>query len=800
MPSQAQALLDNLVPQTAQVPTYSLHLLLHAAQVPCLLRRRRCWTTWCRRLRRYPHTHSICCCTPHRCHAFSGAGAAGQPGAADCAGTHILTPSAAARRTGAMPSQAQALLDNLVPQTAQVPTYSLHLLLHAAQVPCLLRRRRCWTTWCRRLRRYPHTHSICCCTPHRCHAFSGAGAAGQPGAADCAGTHILTPSAAARRTGAMPSQAQALLDNLVPQTAQVPTYSLHLLLHAAQVPCLLRRRRCWTTWCRRLRRYPHTHSICCCTPHRCHAFSGAGAAGQPGAADCAGTHILTPSAAARRTGAMPSQAQALLDNLVPQTAQVPTYSLHLLLHAAQVPCLLRRRRCWTTWCRRLRRYPHTHSICCCTPHRCHAFSGAGAAGQPGAADCAGTHILTPSAAARRTGAMPSQAQALLDNLVPQTAQNMYTNGTARHSRQDSPDYLTLNTQIEEARAASQELDARRSSLAEKLARKQRRRDKKRKKLQRERGDALDEHDAEDMAEAVEATAAPEELARAGPSAGALDADERRQEELRKRARDPPIVFSDIDGVQEYEKLAAALAGAQLSPEERQSLDELQQYLVHGEGSWVLGDDFLAFVGRLLGWAEAGVRVAALRCLAAAALREDVSLLLHQDRRHHALLNYAHAVDALSLPEQQALALFLCNLFENISSSEWLLYISEWEHNGQPLSNIRATTKVTVHACLSADPELRDVGTALMYNIATKEVKTVVFDEVCVELAMALLQLLQWAPGEEQLWRACRALARFVAHSPDVPQLVAMVGPDPAAFRGTSPRVDEQIELIMKHVK
>lgn len=303
-----------------------------------------------------------------------------------------------------------------------------------------------------------------------------------------------------------------------------------------------------------------------------------------------------------------------------------------------------------------------------------------------------------------------------------------------------------------------------------------------------------------MAEAVEATAAPEELARAGPSAGALDADERRQEELRKRARDPPIVFSDIDGVQEYEKLAAALAGAQLSPEERQSLDELQQYLVHGEGSWVLGDDFLAFVGRLLGWAEAGVRVAALRCLAAAALREDVSLLLHQDRRHHALLNYAHAVDALSLPEQQALALFLCNLFENISSSEWLLYISEWEHNGQPLSNIRATTKVAVHACLSADPELRDVGTALMYNIATKEVKTVVFDEVCVELAMALLQLLQWAPGEEQLWRACRALARFVAHSPDVPQLVAMVGPDPAAFRGTSPRVDEQIELIMKHVK
>lgn len=58
----------------------------------------------------------------------------------------------------------------------------------------------------------------------------------------------------------------------------------------------------------------------------------------------------------------------------------------------------------------------------------------------------------------------------------------------------------------------------------------------------------------------------------------------------------------------------------------------------------------------------------------------------------------------------------------------------------------------------------------------------VFDEVCVELAMALLQLLAWAPPEELLWRATRALARFAAHSHDVPQLIAMVGPDPAAFR------------------
>lgn len=34
-------------------------------------------------------------------------------------------------------------------------------------------------------------------------------------------------------------------------------------------------------------------------------------------------------------------------------------------------------------------------------------------------------------------------------------------------------------------------------------------------------------------------------------------------------------------------------------------------------------------------------------------------------------------------------------------------------------------QVAVHATLGDEPELRDVGTALMYNMATREVKTVV---------------------------------------------------------------------------
>lgn len=53
----------------------------------------------------------------------------------------------------------------------------------------------------------------------------------------------------------------------------------------------------------------------------------------------------------------------------------------------------------------------------------------------------------------------------------------------------------------------------------------------------------------------------------------------------------------------------------------------------------------------------------------------------------------------------------------------------------PLSNIRVTTKVAVNALLGDTPALVDYGSALMANLATKEV----FDDVCSELAMAILQ-------------------------------------------------------------
>lgn len=69
---------------------------------------------------------------------------------------------------------------------------------------------------------------------------------------------------------------------------------------------------------------------------------------------------------------------------------------------------------------------------------------------------------------------------------------------------------------------------------------------------------------------------------------------------------------------------------------------------------------MLFVGRLLndGQLVSEVRETILNILATAALKDDIILVLHQDRREHILMNYANGFDKLPLLEQLALALFV----------------------------------------------------------------------------------------------------------------------------------------------
>lgn len=106
----------------------------------------------------------------------------------------------------------------------------------------------------------------------------------------------------------------------------------------------------------------------------------------------------------------------------------------------------------------------------------------------------------------------------------------------------------------------------------------------------------------------------------------------------------------------------------------------------------------------------------------------------------------------------------------------------------------------------------------------------VFDDVAVELTMALLQFFSEKPSEEHLFRTLKALSKFVMviflhyHtdynnltisnskklycfcfvdsqvSADIPQLVQMIGPHPKSFKGSSTRCDELIDQISRKVR
>ncbi|XP_031617589.1 uncharacterized protein LOC116337292 isoform X2 [Contarinia nasturtii] len=369
-------------------------------------------------------------------------------------------------------------------------------------------------------------------------------------------------------------------------------------------------------------------------------------------------------------------------------------------------------------------------------------------------------------------------------------------------REQSPGFDELNSEIEQARLQSIALDRSRAAIKEKLAKKEKKKEKKKKKKHFSTSDsesALNMSEVEASSEQVNGAAGSDIPDEMQPSESRLrqDSQELNEENERKKAREPAIVFKDIEAAVELENLVRLVDG-KLSKDDETAVEELHQYLIEGEGSWALGEGFLLFVGRILEDKNLPLeaRVHLLRTLAAAALNDDIILLLHQDRREHILMNYAQDIDRKSPEEQEGLALFICNLFENISSSEWLLYISEWNYNNNQTSNIRASTKVAVHCLLASSPTLKDIGTAIVYNLACKEV----FDDIAVELTMALLQFFSEKPSEEHLFRTLKALSKFVTVSADIPQLVQMIGPHPKSFKGSSNRCDELIDQISQKVR
>ena len=90
------------------------------------------------------------------------------------------------------------------------------------------------------------------------------------------------------------------------------------------------------------------------------------------------------------------------------------------------------------------------------------------------------------------------------------------------------------------------------------------------------------------------------------------------------------------------------------------MEELRAYVVEDDGAWALGENFGDLFARLFHDENIPIqaRLHLVRILAVAALKEDVILLLHQDRKDHTIMNFANKVEHLPPDIQEAIALFV----------------------------------------------------------------------------------------------------------------------------------------------
>ena len=117
--------------------------------------------------------------------------------------------------------------------------------------------------------------------------------------------------------------------------------------------------------------------------------------------------------------------------------------------------------------------------------------------------------------------------------------------------------------------------------------------------------------------------------------------------------------------------------AQWSDDDLKRVKDLQKYALDKEDAWVLDEALIQFVGDVLNSASSEMKIRLLRVLAACALKDTFVTFLHHDRTRRHLMNYANKFNDLSLNEQKAIGLFICNLFAHSPTQSWALYFSEW---------------------------------------------------------------------------------------------------------------------------
>ena len=112
-------------------------------------------------------------------------------------------------------------------------------------------------------------------------------------------------------------------------------------------------------------------------------------------------------------------------------------------------------------------------------------------------------------------------------------------------------------------------------------------------------------------------------------------------------------------MKDFEDLVKTIVNA-LDDEGQDRLREMEDWIIKNEGTWVLAEGFVSFLGKVLTdpAMPSEARVALLRLLAYGTGNDDIVLILHMDRKDHILMNYAQQCDRLPIREQEALALLV----------------------------------------------------------------------------------------------------------------------------------------------
>ncbi|XP_070381748.1 uncharacterized protein [Dermacentor albipictus] len=289
------------------------------------------------------------------------------------------------------------------------------------------------------------------------------------------------------------------------------------------------------------------------------------------------------------------------------------------------------------------------------------------------------------------------------------------------------------------------------------------------------------------------------LARGGaPRETSSDA-ARSEEKEDESGVEQPVFYPQVDGIAAFKELEGHLNTTATTENERSQLHKLCDFVATGDNAWELGPELLDLLEKLLTSRDVtcAARLSLLRMLQAAALADDVVLLLHQDRRKHVVMNHVNRIAQLSPQEQDEVLKLLCNLCSHDASCEWLLYITEWRDNSDRVcSNAKATVRAVVHGLLSDRPIAQEFGAALVFNLATRQL----FDDAAERLSAAIAQFLQGDLGEEQAYRSVTALRHLLRVNYDyVSAKIRTIMPYLRKLSGFSERVKKQVGRISSRI-